>query len=400
MENYVIKCVESSADVKDFHRVARSIYRDDPNWVCPTVKDVEHIFSPQYNSLFTVDGGGQAVRWLLMDSEGLLVGRIAAFYNRQKAANERQMTGGCGFFECIDSVQAATLLFDTARDWLKEQGMEAMDGSINFGDRMQWWGVLVEGFTAPLYAMNYNRPYYAALFEAYGFEIFFNQITYARSLVDGVRPPEALYQKAQRLFDNDQYSFVTFDKRRVGKMAEDFCQIYNQAWAKFDGVSPLTASQARKMIDSMLPIIDSEVLFMAYHNDQPIGFFVMLPDINQLLIRFNGRMGMVEKLRLLWGIRRKRITGLAGLIFGVVPQYQGHGVEAALIRKFEMQIGDKRQKNSEQYTTLEMGWIGDFNPVMMRMCESYVRAVRHKRHVTYRYLFDRSAPFERAARMK
>ena len=54
------------------------------------------------------------------------MGRIAAFYNREKAALEEQPTGGCGFFESIEDQEVANLLFDTARMWLASRGMEAM----------------------------------------------------------------------------------------------------------------------------------------------------------------------------------------------------------------------------------------------------------------------------------
>ena len=47
--------------------------------------------------------------------------------------------------------------------------MEAMDGPINFGERDKFWGLLIEGFSEPLYAMNYNAPYYKELFEKTSF---------------------------------------------------------------------------------------------------------------------------------------------------------------------------------------------------------------------------------------
>lgn len=401
MEKYELRTVCTPLDVKDFHHIARSIYAGDENWVEPLHHDIEHLFDPSKNKLFTQGGGGDAIRWILKDVDtGLPVGRIAAFYNREKAALECQPTGGCGFFECIDSLEASVVLFDAARDWLGERGMQAMDGSINFGDRMQWWGVLVEGFSQPLYGMNYNRPYYGHLFEAYGFENYFNQITYRRELNVDIAMPEALAAKAERLFENPQYEFRTFDMKRVAQMAHDFCAIYNQGWAKFEGVKPLTEESAMAMISAMKPIIDPSILYMAYHNGTPIGFFVMLPDINQLIGRFGGKFGLRQKLSLLISIRRRKINRVAGLIFGIIPDYQGHGVEAALIRSFELYTKRERSRGERiQYQTLEMGWIGDFNPVMMRMCESYVKATRFKRHVTFRYLFDRTVPFTRAPRL-
>lgn len=401
MNNFQLREVKSRADVKLFHSMARHIYAGDNNWVQPLVVDIENIFDPAHNKLFTAGGGGEAIRWLAIDTQtGEAVGRLAAFYNREKAALENQQTGGCGFFEAIDSQEVACLLFDAARDWLTVRGLEAMDGPVNFGDRLQWWGLLVEGFTLPLYAMPYAKPYYAALFENYGFCLYFNQITYLRPFYTGIELPEALLAKAERLYENPEYEFRTFDKKNMCQMADDFCAIYNSGWAKIEGVKPITREGALEMIRQMNPIIDPEILYMSYHNGRPISFFVMLPDINQVVRKFGGKFGLWQKLRLLYALKTKKIDRVAGLIFGVASQYQGRGLEAGMIRQFYMYIMQKQAAGRAQYQTLEMGWIGDFNPVMMRMCESYVRAVRHKRHVTYRYLFDRTRPFERCARVK
>lgn len=400
MKKFLLLEVQTQSDIKKFHRVARELYRDDKSWVHPLINDIEHIFSPEHNALFTADGGGEAIRWVLTNEKGELVGRIAAFYNKKKAADEAQLTGGCGFFECINSFDAATTLFDAAREWLKARGMEAMDGSINFGDRLQWWGVLVDGFTQPLYAMNYNLPYYAALFEAYGFGNYFNQITYLRELKPEIQMPESLHIKAERLFANERYSFRTFDKKQTLKMAEDFRSVYNSAWAKFEGVKPLTSEQTRALIGAMKPIIDSDVLYMSYFDGEPIGFFVSVPDINQIIGDFKGRLSLFNKLRFIFRLKTKRINRLAGLIFGVTPDFQSHGVEAAMIRQLEIYSERRLAQGKVQYAVLELAWVGDFNPVMMRMCESYVRAVRYKRHITFRYLFDREKEFTRAPRLK
>lgn len=56
-------------------------------------------------------------------------------------------------------------------------------------------------------------------------------------------------------------------------------------------------------------------------------------------------------------------------------------------------------ETQSRYKTLELAWIGDFNPVMNRMIETYVCATRHKIHTTYRYLFDRTKEFHRCPRL-
>ena len=139
-----------------FHRVAKELYRNDPYWVCPLDAEIDAIFDPTDNSLFQ---GGEAIRWILEDDKRNLIGRVAAFYNKDKAVKNEQPTGGMGFFECINDPRAAFLLFDQCKRWLQERGMEAMDGPITFGENMTYWGLLTEGFTLPAYGMPYNFQY-------------------------------------------------------------------------------------------------------------------------------------------------------------------------------------------------------------------------------------------------
>ena len=121
---------------------------------------------------------GDAIRWVLKDEKNDLIGRIAVFYDKNKAYHNLQPTGGIGFFECINDQEAADFLFDAAKGWLSSKGMEAMDGPVNFGENFVNWGLLVEGFMQPTYGMPYNFPYYKDLFEQYGFKKYFDQYSF------------------------------------------------------------------------------------------------------------------------------------------------------------------------------------------------------------------------------
>ncbi len=121
--------------VREFLDLPKSIYKGNPSWVCPFDDSIESVFDPSRNKLFA---DGEAIRWVAYDSSGRAVGRIAAFYDREHAYSYEQPTGGCGFFEAIDDQQLADMMFDAARDWLAQRGMEAMDGPVNFGGGVFW----------------------------------------------------------------------------------------------------------------------------------------------------------------------------------------------------------------------------------------------------------------------
>jgi hypothetical protein len=147
--------VKDRSTRKIFLDVARFVYKNDEVWVCPLDMEVEAVFDPAKNNFHQ---HGKCIRWILLNEQQQAVGRIAAFINQDKAYHYEQPTGGIGFFECIDNKDYAFLLFDTAKNWLIQQRMKAMDGPINFGENDSFWGLLVEGFTQPSYGMTYNPP--------------------------------------------------------------------------------------------------------------------------------------------------------------------------------------------------------------------------------------------------
>ena len=393
MAKYQLKEVVTHREAKEWLHLDRKIYKDCPNWVCPLDNDIEKVFDPAKNHLFE---NGEAIRWIAVDEKGEAVGRIAAFYNREQAKVTDNM-GCCGFFESIDSQEVANLLFDAARDWLAERGLEGMDGPVNFGSRDSWWGLLVEGYEyQPLYGNPYHLPYYKALFENYGFQNYFNQNSYIWRAADYALSEIAL-EKAHRVLANHEYQIKDITGANLEVAAEQLRTIYNKAWSLFTGVKQMTEEEAQKLMRTLRPIIDRNLIYFAYHNDEPIGFFVMVPDLNRVIGKFNGKFGLVQQLRLMWDLKvRKSCDRVFGIIFGVTPEYQGKGIESAIMAHiFENYI----RAGHCPYKTFELAWIGDFNPVMNRMIERYVCATKHKMHTTYRYLFDRTREFYRCPRL-
>lgn len=376
--------------VREFLDLPKSIYKGNPSWVCPFDDSIEAVFDPSRNKLFS---DGEAIRWVACDENGRTVGRIAAFYDREHAYSYEQPTGGCGFFEAIDDQQLADMMFDAAREWLAQRGMEAMDGPVNFGSRDAWWGLLVEGYEfQPLYENPYNPPYYKALFENYGFQNYFNQNTYIWKCYDD-SINDVVYDRVKRLMSTPGYRFEPLGKGDLKAAAENIRLIYNKAWALFTGVKPMSEQQAQDMMKMLRPIVDRDLIYFAYFNDEPIAFFVMVPDLNRIIGKFRGKLNLINKLRLMWDLKvRRRSDRIFAIIFGVTPEFQGKGVESGMM-KYMLENYVRTDRN--HYRTIEFAWIGDFNPVMNRMVERYICARRHKVHTTYRYLFDRTKEFKR-----
>lgn len=387
-DTFILVEVSSKREVREFLNLPASLNHDDPNWIKPLSKDIEDVFSRHSNPLLR---NGEAKRWILRDNTGKTVGRVAAFFSRKIAGKNEKRVGGMGFFECINNYEAAAILFDTCRNWLSENEMDVMEGPVNFGERDRWWGLLVDGFLPPNYCMPYNPPYYKSLFEKYGFRNYFEQYTYHMP-VDESKIPDVIREKAGRIFANPDYSFRYMRKSEMRDIARNFMIVHNKGWARFPGVKTISIGHARRLLKSLMPVLDEKLLWFGFYKDQPVCFFIMLPEVNQIIKHLNGRLGIAGKIKFMWYRRiAGELTKAFGLIFGIVPEHQRKGIEGALIMSFSRLALSR----SFSYKELEFNWIGDFNPSMMHLLDQ-IGATILKTHVTYRYLFDRDAPFERA----
>ncbi len=379
--------------IKLFLEFPVALYATDANWIRPLNNDIEAIFDPKKNGHFA---NGEAIRWVLLNESDEVIGRVAAFYMQSSQKKDEMPVGGMGFFECIEDFDAATYLFNACKEWLSVRGLEAMDGPINFGERDSFWGLMVKGWEfEPTYKMPWTKPYYISFFEDYGFKDYFQQYVYVSS-IRGANVTQAIEEKAERIFQNPAYQFRHIEKSNLVKYAEDFKLIFNAAWAKFPGVKAMSSEQAQKLVKQMKPIIDEQLLWFAYSEQgDPVAFFIVIPDLNQIVKHLNGKLntwGMIKFLLLKW---RGALTRTCGVIFGVVPEHQGKGVESAIALRFRTAA---RENPFYPYTTMDMNWVGDFNPKMMRFV-SQLGATNDKTYITYRYIFNPNIPFSRCPKV-
>lgn len=375
---------------KEFLMFPVRLYQYDENWIRPLDQDIESVFDPKRNSALQQ---GECIRWILKDYNSDIIGRVAAFINHENDQKEEQPTGGMGFFECIDDEKVAFFLFDACKVWLNERGMEAMDGPINFGERDGWWGLMIKGWhQEPTYKMPWTKEYYIKFFEDYGFKDYFQQYVYV-SPIREANVIKSVEEKAQRIYQNPEYEFRKVELGKWKKYAQDFRTVYNLGWAKFPGVKEMTAEAAEKLVRTMKPIMDEELIWFAYAGEKPIAFFIVIPDINQIIKYLDGKFNWWAKVKFMLLMWRGVVTRTCGMVFGVVPEYQGKGIESAIALRFR-QAG--RDNPHYQYETMDMNWVGDFNPKMLRFVSQLGSNNKiEKIYITYRYLFDQTKEFKR-----
>ncbi len=388
-----MKVVEviSKSDRREFVNFPKELYNDDPFWVCQLDSGVESVFDRAGNHTFK---HGEAVRWILKDKNGKTNGRIAAFIDNVRSAANNQPTGGIGYFEVKNDRECAFLLFDTARKWLTDRGMAAMDGPINFGENDNNWGLLVDGFMQQGYGMPYHKKYYRSFFEEYGFKNYFEQYSYHRDIRDNknqiVQFPERIMKIAAWIAKKSGYSFRHFEKANSEKFVNDIVEIYNSTWSVFkEDFTPLDPAFLYESLNKAKVVLDEELIWFAYFNGKPIAFFILFPDLNQILKHLNGRLHPANLIKFIYMKITHKMTRMRAIVGGVHPSHQNSGVESAIfLHLYEV------FKRKPWFKELELSWVGDFNPKMISIYEA-LGAKKAKTHVTFRYMINSDLPFVR-----
>ncbi len=381
--------VKGRSGRREFLRFPKILYKNDPDWICPLDSEIESVFDIGLNPSFR---HGEAIRWILRDDNGRTIGRVAAFIDQVRSNANRQPTGGIGYFEVIDSREAAFKLFDTAREWLSSRDIQAMDGPINFGENDMNWGLLVDGFMQQGFGMPYNQRYYRGFYEEYGFIKYFEQYSYHRNLRSEdkkiVMFPERLVKIAEWLMKRPGYTFHHFEFRNSKKYVSDLVEVYNATWSQFkEDFTPLDPVILEATVRKMKSFLDEELVWFAYYNDKPVAFFILYPDLNQILRHFNGKLTPLNVLRFFYFRSTHEMTRMRAIVGGVHPSHQNSGIESSIfIHLYEV------FKRKRWYKELELSWVGDFNPRMIAIYEA-LGAKKAKTHYTYRYMINKDLPF-------
>jgi hypothetical protein len=226
------------------------------------------------------------------------------------------------------------------------------------------------------------------LFESYGFNFYFEQVS---NHLDLTKPfPERFWKIADWVRQKPVFHFEHFHLSQSEKYIADLKHVYDTAWVFHENFTPIQTDDLYRSLNNAKAIIDEEMIWFAYSEGEPIAFLIMFPDVNQIFKHLNGKLHLFNKLKFLWLKKRHTITRARITIMGVVPKFQKSGIESAIFWHL-----DKIMQKRPWYTEIELSWVGDFNPKMRALHES-VGAVFAKRHYTYRKIFEDGIDFRRS----
>lgn len=373
-----VRPVASKRDLTTFIKLPWRLYRNEPHWVPPLISDRRKFLDRRKNPWFE---HGEA-QYFLAWRDGRAVGRITAQVDHVLNEFQDNRWGLFGFFECDDDPEAAAALFDAAEQWLRGRGRDRMVGPADFTMNDEC-GVLVEGFELePIILTNWTKRYYPGLIESAGLERAMDTLMWHLEISGRDRVNPAIWRVARRVESKYGITVRPMRKKDINAEIDRFLEVYNEAWERNWGFSPLTEAEVRHYAKTLKPILDEHWAFVAEKDGETVGAALTVPDYNQVFKRMNGRILPFGWLQFL--LHRKKIDRVRVFALGVKREWQHTGVAA---RFYEMHF-DSAEVTPQTYG--EMGWILETNKSMNRAMEGMGgRVVR--RYRLFEKLFDPDA---------
>ncbi|HMP08429.1 MAG TPA: N-acetyltransferase, partial [Lacipirellulaceae bacterium] len=301
------------------------LYRGDPHWVPPLRIVKKELLNFKRHPFYD----DAEVRHFLARREGRPVGRIAAIINHAHNRWYREQRGFFGFFESVDDAEVSGGLFDAARGWLGERGIEALRGPVNPSLNYEV-GLLVEGFDdAPWFMMTYNKPYYERLFDQYGFRKAQDLYAFWGHLSMLEEVTQRLGALSQGVLERFQLNCRPMNVRRFNEEIKTFLDIYNRSLVNTWGFVPMSDGEVKKQAAGMRYMIVPELTTIAEADGQAIGTMFGLLDYNPRIKAIDGRLlplGFWKLLR-----NRRELKRIRLISTNVLPEFQSWGIGIALV---------------------------------------------------------------------
>jgi hypothetical protein len=344
---------------REFVELPYRLHSSSGVWV-PHLRLERYLFLMRSQNAFFSHGDAQL---FLAWRDGRVVGRISAHHDDNFNAFHANRWGMFGFLEFEDADDILPPLLEAAASWLRAQGRDHMIGPMDFTINDES-GVMIEGFERmPFLKQPWHPPYYRTRCEQAGLEKAVDLFFYELVISDRTKILPVVFKLAEQVGPRHGIRIRRMSRRSLRGDLDRFAEVYNEAWSENWGFVPFGKRDLDVYAQEMQLVFDRNWFMVAEAADgDTAAIAITVPDINQVLMKMNGRLlplGWWHYLRKSRTIDRVRVGFL-----GVKHAYQHTGVAAALY----VEHFDTATRVPQKWG--EMGWILETNRNMNRAMEA------------------------------
>ena len=349
-------------NVKKFIQFPFDLYQGSEFWVPPFISEMETVIDRQKHPFYQHSDAA----FLLAESEGIPVGRIAILHQKNYSAFHKAQYGFFYYFDAIDDIQVSRTLFDAAIHWARNRGIEHILGPKGFA-RSSGIGLLIEGFEyLPAVGMNYNYPYYQGLIEDAGFTKWTDHLSGYMTIDQQIDP--RVHEAAAKVKQRKDFKVLSFKTKKEMQAMIPAINIINQeAFQSNPGYYPSSPEEFDMLAKNMIRILDPGLPKLIMKGDEVAGFVIAYKNISRGIQRSKGKMWPFGWAELLKDKQQTRIIDINGV--GLLPKYQGLGANALLYSELEktvratgcdtaefVQIDEKNFKSKSDMERIGVTW--------------------------------------------
>lgn len=316
-----VRQILTNRDLAVFINLPWQIYTDDPNWV-PPLKLERRLHFSGLNPYFR-NATWQA--WVAYHGDRP-VGRICAQIDQVNRQYHGQHTGHFGLLEAINDPGVFAALTRAGEDWLSNRQTSHISGPFSFSINQEC-GILVDGFdTPPVILMPHSRYWYGPLLEMQGYKPAMDMLAY---WIETDFEPSRVMKTLVARFDK-RIHLRQLRRKKFKQEMEILRDIFNDAWAGNWGFIPFSMEEFADLGNSLRLFIRDDFVQIAELDGHPVAFVVVLPNLNEVLTRLDGKLLPFGWLRLYKAMKQKAFrTGRVPLM-GVRKQYQNSSLGLTL----------------------------------------------------------------------
>lgn len=342
-------------DLKDFLAAERVVFSGDRAYVPPLEMDIKDRLTPGKSPFFLRGELALFTAW----KDGKLAGRATAHLDHEHLRLYQDRTGFFGFFDTIDDDEVGKALVKRCEEWLARRGMTRMRGPISLTMNEEV-GVLVEGFEhPPALMMAHSRSWQDRVAASAGLEKA--KDLFAWRFEVGKIPPRA--KKAwEEVKAMPEVKLRSVEPRRMHSELAIILDIFNDAWKHNWGYVRATDAEAKKMGEDLRLILDPNLAFIAEVEGRPVGVCIVLPNVNEMIADFGGKLNPLTVAKLLWRLKVRGPKSGRLMMLGIKEEMRNVRKYAGLSHALYVEIAVRGEKLGYQWG--ELSWtLEDNRPI-------------------------------------
>lgn len=344
-----IREVTTQKDLKAFIHFPFHLYRKDPYWTPPLLRDEYAFYNPERNSRMR----DNPYIKLLAYKDSQLSGRILGLINEKANRLKDQKYARWTFLDCIDDKSTVHSLLERVEKWGKEKGMAFAVGPRGFSDQ-EPQGAIVEGFEErAAIGTHYNRPFLIDHISDFGYKKDVDWVSYKIYVPETL--PEIYQSIREKTLKKTTLTHLSFtNKSELKPIIVPIFRLFNETYKVLYSFAPISESQMKSLEKKYLPILDPRFIQVIKDKDRLIAFAVVMPDLTEGLKKANGHFypfGFFHILR-----AKKRTKVLQFLMVGIHPDYQGQGIFTLFAEHLKKVIHEAGMEWIDSHLELEDNW--------------------------------------------